>query len=229
MGSGWSSDTSSQSSDCESDPHEHLATKDDVSVTPTAEFNTAGHACSSSHSLIEQPKPYMCVDTPQEATEGLILTKHSATGGSCAWSIDLSDWAGKRKKIRREKRPKVTAGRTATCSQTEPACEKGAPTLLPVVELRDDCEYGKLAVSPEDLSSRKFLDLKRWYAIIIVPLEHRQSVFVWYALTMRIPGNISMCRCIHPNSTPELSCIRKLCTYVVERDSLLQIQCMLCN
>lgn len=166
MGSGWSSDTSSQSSDCDSDPHEHLVTKDDVSVTSTAEFNTAGPVCSSSHSLIEQPKPYIGVDTPQEAAEGLLLTKHSATGGSCAWSIDLSDWAGKRKKIRGEKRPKVIAGRpavTATRSQTEPACEKSAPSLLPVVELRDGCEVGKLAVSPEDLSTRKFLDLKRWY------------------------------------------------------------------
>lgn len=140
-------------------------TKDDVSVTSTSEFNTAGAVCSSSHSLIEQPKPYIGVDTPQEATEGLLLTRHGATRGSCAWSIDLSDWAGKRKKIRGEKRPKLITGRpalAATRSQTEPACEKGAPSLLPMVELQDDCEVGKLAISSEDLSTRKFLDLKRW-------------------------------------------------------------------
>lgn len=162
MGSGWSSGTGSQSSEDSSDePFKHLVTEDDGSVIANAECNAAVAFDSTSLSLLAQPKPNIGVGTPQE---GIPSTKHGVASGSCAWSIDVSDWAGKRKKSKGEKRPKGIARRPALAASRsiESGHVEGTPPLLPVVELRADCEVGKLATSPEDLSTRKCLDLKRW-------------------------------------------------------------------
>lgn len=167
MGSGWSSDTSSECSEHISEPYKHLVAKDDGAIASNTKYDTATLS-TRSPSQGEQPKPYTTsdVDTAQETTEDLTFTKDGVSSGNCAWSIDISDWAGKKKKLRSRNRPKAEAGRhRSALVVTEPGCDsvESAPPLLPVVVLQDDeHEAGKLASSPEDLSQRKCLDLKRW-------------------------------------------------------------------
>ena len=170
MGSGWSSETSSECSEGSSEPYQHLVTTDEGSVVSNAKYNAAAAFSRSSPSLLEQPKPYIGADTTQESTEDLPSTTNGVARGSCAWSIDLTDWAGKRKKTKGENRPKLkaAAGRpplaAARVSSSTEASGRvdGTPPLLPVVVLQDDRDVGKLATSPEDLSTRKCFDLMRW-------------------------------------------------------------------
>lgn len=165
MGSGWSSDTSSECSEHSSEPYKHLVAKDDGGIASNTKYDTAALSTRSS-SQGEQPKPYTTteVDTAQETTGELTFTKDDVSNGSCAWSIDLSGWAGKKKKSRSKNRLNVVAERhRSALAVTEPGCVQSAPPLLPVVVLQDEeHEVGKLATSPEDLSQRKCLDLKRW-------------------------------------------------------------------
>ena len=164
MGSGWSSDASSECSEHVSEQHKHFLAKDDGDDASNTKYDTAAFGTRSP--LGEQPKPHVThVTTSQEITENLSITKDGVSNSSCAWSIDLSDWAGK-KKSRSRNRPRTVAGRPKSAlhvTDLEPGCVETAPPLLPVVVLQDEQhEAGKLATSPEDLSQRKCLDLKRW-------------------------------------------------------------------
>ena len=85
---------------------------------------------------------------------------HSHRLGNAAWEIDLSEFKkGGRKRSSRAPRPCRNALNAPLVPLRQLAKEG-----LPVVELDPGCS---MAARPEDISTRKVLDVQRWYVCMV--------------------------------------------------------------